>query len=232
MSDLRYDQFTAGTPTDSRIILHADPSSGALEKCSIDDLSQVTWRSTSMLYWLQQLGSPIKAHVLGLNPTISSGNFAIVAKRLHLYAVPAPAITATGIYASYVSGASFTAANYCGYGLYEADNTTLSLVASTANVGSGFAPNNFSPLYFPFTSPVSLSNKVYWIATLFDYTGAAPNITARATATASGVPSQIFALTPSYQLYAILNGQTSLPSTVAWSALTATINYCAWCGIY
>ena len=38
MANKRYDEFSAGTPTGTRIILHGDPSTGALEKADIDTL--------------------------------------------------------------------------------------------------------------------------------------------------------------------------------------------------
>jgi hypothetical protein len=38
MANKRYDEFAAGTPSGSRLILHADPSTGDLEKATIAEL--------------------------------------------------------------------------------------------------------------------------------------------------------------------------------------------------
>ena len=42
MSSKRYDEFTAGTPVKTDIVLFADPSTGALEKVTIDGLQSAT----------------------------------------------------------------------------------------------------------------------------------------------------------------------------------------------
>lgn len=232
MADLRYDQFSSGTPTPSRIILHADPATGALEKAPISDLNISSTPYSDINAKMRSLGSTWVAHAAGLNPCIYSNNLIATSARLVFTAIPTPAFYATGVYAQFGSSASFTATNFNGFALYSSSGGTLTRIAITANVGNSLGNSNAVTQYIAFTSTVALSDSLYWLAILHSNSAAPNPVQFRTSVQANAQNLNLFGTTNGESISAYIAGQTTPGTSYAWSALTKNINTVNWCGLY
>ncbi len=94
MANKRYDEFSAGTPSGSRLILHADPSTGDLEKATIAELP---FAPVGVLF--------AKSHYVNANNSGSNP------QTISTISIPANTITAQGqwlewnAYFEYITGA-------------------------------------------------------------------------------------------------------------------------------
>jgi hypothetical protein len=232
MADLRYDQFSPGTPTGSRIILHADPATGDLEKCAISDVNALVQVPINIPALISINGNIMVAHAMGLNPILTNTNFTIINSTAYFTAIPTNAFTSTGAYIRWSGGGVYTSVNFSGWALYEVSGTTLSRVAITANQTSAFAPNSSVIFHTPWTSPVALQAKFYWAAFVFNWSAVSTTPIA-AQAAASGVLNYAtLKLDGNMSAYASLASQTTLASSYNISSLSFATNQVPWCGIY
>lgn len=169
MANKRYDQFSAGTPTDSRILLHAEPTTGALEKCTIADLVAPVPPLWYMVPVLQKMGSPIINYPALVNNMYTGGVLSPFNQQGYYYAIWLPDCTVTGISYWIWRASVSTAANFNGFGLHSASGNVLTNIALTANDNNFFKGTTLTWRNAPFTSTVIVTAGIYYISVMHCY---------------------------------------------------------------
>lgn len=168
MSNKRYDQFSTGTPTGSRIMLHADPTTGALEKATVTQIIENASPYDNMFIKLQTLGIQPKAHIGGVNIFQQGAIASVTNNTLFLFPVPTPAFTCTGVYYQLRVSGIFTGNNFNGFALYEIQSGQFVKIAETANNANIWKGTAQIYLTVAFTSTIALTNSIYWIGCLWN----------------------------------------------------------------
>ena len=226
MADKRYDQFTAGTPTTTRIILHADPSTGALEKCELQDVVNLVPESVSLFQQIQTLGSPIIALSLNAQPYFQPNSGVYTNNLMFFIMVYLPACTVTGIAHELGVSGNFTASLFNGFGLYQLSGTTLTRVAQTANDPNIFKATQGVMHQVPFAATATITAGIYYIC--YQYSSSAV-VSAPQFRNMFGISSPAWnaCLMPSNLfMYAFLSGASTLPSSFAaatWHAASFSV---------
>lgn len=167
MADKRYDQFAAATPTGSRIILHADPATGALNKCTIDEVTGLVYPVSPQITQLRSMGSPF------INLPINSpsihvvNNLSLTQGAGFFTAVYLPACTVSSI--AFMPGATgaFTGINFNGLALFSLSGSTITNIRSTANDPNIFKSTVGFWQQAALTSPITVTAGIYYVGVLW-----------------------------------------------------------------
>lgn len=232
MADLRYDQFPAGTPSSNRIILHADPASGSLEKCTINALLEPSVYLPPMSVFAAKLSGTTTYMAGNSSPVSVSGNISLLNGIMQLQAIVLPAITVSAFcFGMDVSG-GYTAANYNGLAIYAAGTTTATLVAYTANDGAIFKAASNTIQTAPLAAPVSLAGGAYYIAAL--HCNSAVTTAPRLNITSASCDSDVNRKFIGNDAFFTggLSGLTALPSSITYTAVSAANNPFMFVGVF
>jgi hypothetical protein len=224
MANKRYDQFTTATPTTSRISLHADAATGALNKCTIGDILNLSTATGNIATILQALGSPIKG-ITGdrtVPDNLAAANMA--SQTIFLAAVYLPACTVTGITFLMNTPGIYTANNYNGVGLYSYSAPTATLVASSTNDGNMWKQSGNNNYQKAFTSTAVITAGVYFAAYLYCSSAqtTAPQLYSYPVYNGTGMNAWF--TTNNTRVFGSIASQTTLPSTINMSTSTVSIN--------
>jgi hypothetical protein len=172
----------------------------------------------------QAMGSTIKSVQIGcpnLNNaaqafTLSTGN-----SRMYIASVYLPkAVTLTGV--KFIQGTTgvYTANNYNGFGLYTVSSGTLTLVASSTNDANVFKSTANTMIAKPFSSTYSAAAGIYYVALLCSSSASttSPSVAAATSLVNIGAATSDF--TNNNRIFASIDTQTSLPSTLLLSSTT------------
>jgi hypothetical protein len=166
MSNKRYDQFGAVTPTTSRITLHADPSTGALGKCTLGDILGLQTPAISFSNWFNGMGESIKYAIFNLPPIALTTGITATSGYQYNYAIYLPAGTYTGFWFALQTKGVYTASSYNGAGLYSTGSTGITLIASTTDDGNLWKANTNTITYKAFSSPITVAAGSYYLSFL------------------------------------------------------------------
>lgn len=232
MSDKRYDQFSSGTPTASNITLFADPSTGALNKCTLPELFAVGLNPGSLLNMVQTLGSPIKSFNLNIQHFNAYNRMFLFQNATYYWLNYLPACTVTGAWYSFDIANNVTNTGFAGFALYSISGTTCTQVAITANTPSFFTGTLNSFRQAAFTSATAIPAGVYYLVMQCPSSAQVQRCMLYANAwynnaftTGLGMPSGFVTSGQS-------NAYVTLPGTFATSTITGTQDPVAFMGLY
>ena len=230
MANKRYDQFTTLAPTGSRILLHADAATGALNKCTVTALTGLQYPIHPFVALGKLMGWNIINTALSNNPLdYASTNF-FVNQQAAFQIVYLPDCTATGIQWFRSVAAAYTPNNFNGAALYSFNNTTtITQVAISANSSNGFTTAS-TLAQFPFTAPVAITAGLYYIAFLYCYSAKTQDPVFK------GVPghiSELNTLLPvQYNPFFSVASRTTLPATQTITGQTVGYSPPPACAVY
>lgn len=170
MSNKRYDQFTAGTPTDSNITLFADPTTGALNKCTLATILALSSKSNTILKAVQAAGSPVIQFMANSFPPYNLNAIALTNSTMFFNMVYLDACTVTGIMFSMNQIGYYDPINYNGVALYSVSGGTLTLIAYTPNSTTIFSGSVSAQIQHAFNAPVTVAAGLYYVAFLSNLT--------------------------------------------------------------
>lgn len=232
MADKRYDQFTTGSPAGSRITLHADPTTGSLEKCSLSDILALQNNQSFIINKIQALGSDIKGTVLGFNPFGISSGLGINATIAWINFVPTLPGLITGAWYTLGPQGSFTASNFNGLALYTHGTSSFTQVAITANSATCWNNASGTIIKIPFTSPYTTTDGLLWLAYLFNYSAIAQTPTLGATPFVQQNATSILDFTNSVPAYGYITSQSTLASSYNYSSVQKFTQLLPMMGLY
>lgn len=163
MADKRYDQFTTGTPTGSRITLHADASTGTLEKCTLQEIINLNQLVYPFITCNQALGSPLINFPAIFTTGNVSSSLALGVRQAFWNAIWLPAGTITGALFSTITTGVFTANNYNGVVLYSISSPNIIPIADTGNNANIWKQTIQAWHQFAFSSPVTVTTGWYML---------------------------------------------------------------------
>ena len=168
MANKKYTDFTPGTPTGSRLMLHADPSTGDLESATINDIIQANAPFNDVISAYRALGSQLMAEPLGTFIMQYSAGFALVDQRIYMAAVylRSPQ-TITGVAFWMATQGNYTANNHNGIAVFSYAGGTLTQVGASANNGNLWKGTANTMIKEPFTATANLAAGVYFIQALY-----------------------------------------------------------------
>lgn len=230
MDNKTYAEFPAGTPTSDRITLHADASTGTLEKATLQELFNQSYNIDSSFRILQRLGSPYIATALNLSPFLCNTTYNPQNQRPELFIFEVPQVPITGIVLGSRGAGNFTANNFNGAALYDDNGTQWVQSAITANDPTMWTAANGQAKAIAFTSPFTPSTPFILIGLFYNYSAqvSAPayigiaNTPNAATLPASGLYTNIISFK--------LNTTTTPPASLSYTApgvATGTIPFIA-----
>lgn len=189
----------------------------------LSDISSSTSKATDYLSMYNTMGSAIKAQSIPVEDM--TGTVALATGQVRVFRVPVPvAATLTGIRWFQTTQGVYTANNENRIGFYTLDPATgtLTLVASTADDGTMWStPTAGSYANKDFTTPYNAGAGVYFAVMLYNTSAqtTAPSIGAKSVTNANAF---VLDFPNSIRLSGLKSSTTTLPATLAMSAITST----------
>jgi len=232
MANKKYIDFGAGTPSGDRIILHADPSTGDLESCTLAELAQNNQEYDNNQQAYAALGSDIKqwSVLFDLCRVFNQSNLANQTQKLIAVYIPQETVI-TGIAYMLAQSGNYTANNNNRLGLYSYAGGTLTLQASCANDATLWSQAATTVIKKPFTAAYTAPAGLYFITLLYCRSA---EITAPAmfsTGSTSSSAFQTMDFTNSALLQGNKAGTTNLGTPLNINTFSPTTTW-LWCAIY
>lgn len=232
MAEKKYIDFDPGTPDSDRLILHADPVTGELERCTVAELNAQNQEYDNNQAAYAALGSEIKqwSVLFDLCQVFNQSNMANQTLKLIAVYIPKETVI-TGIAYMMAQSGNYTANNNNRLGLYSYAGGTLTLVASCANDAALWTATSAVVTKKPFTAAYTAAPGIYFIALLYCRSA---EVTAPAMLSSGSTASSAFQtmdFTNSALLQGNKAGTTNLTSPLNINTFSSTTTW-IWCAVY
>ena len=168
MANKKYTDFTPGTPTGARLMLHADPSTGDLESATINDIVQSTAPFNDPVSAYRALGSQILSEPIVGTIMLFTTGFNMVSQRIYMAAVYLRSAQTVNGVAFWMAGqGNYTANNHNGIAVFSYSGGTLTQVGASNNNGNLWKGTANTMIKEPFPSAVPLAAGIYFIQALY-----------------------------------------------------------------